>query len=154
MVLQTLIFLNGKSSHWDSFSSGSVNGHKCTGSYVVLKLLETLSRYKTFKIFFDNWFSSIPLCIPLKDYGYLATATLRADRTKGYPLPAEKDLKKQGRGSHSFRTHANSGISVTKWFDNKCVQMITNYCNPDSVGKVRGWDHQKRQFTEIDCGVI
>ena len=109
--------------------SGSVNCQKCTGPYVVLKLLETLPRYKNFKIFFDNWFSSIRLCLALKDYGYLATATLRADRTKGCPLPAEKDLKKQGRRSHSFRTDANSGISVTKWFDNKCVQMNTDYCN-------------------------
>ena len=71
--------------------------------------------------------------LALKDCGYLA----RADLTKGCPIPAEKDLKKQGRRSHSFRTDANSDISVTKWFDNKCVQMITNYCNTDLVGKVR-----------------
>ena len=133
--------------------SGSVNGHKCTGSYIVLKLLETLPKYKNFKIFFNSWFSSIPLCLALKD-GYLATATLRGDCTKGCPLPAEKDLKKQGRGSHSFRTDANSDISMTNWFDNKCVQMITNYCNPDSVGKVRWWDHQKRQFIETDCPTV
>ena len=29
--------------------------------------------------------------------------------------------------------------------------MITNYCNPDSVSKIRRWDRQKRQFIEIDC---
>ena len=87
----------------------------------------------------------------MKENGYLTTATLRADRTKGCPLPTEKDLKKQGRGSHSFRTDANTGIAVTKWSDNKCVQMITNYCNPDSVGKVRRRDRQERQFIEIDC---
>ena len=75
--------------------SDSVNGQKCTGSYVVLKLLETLPKYKNFKIFFDSLFSSIPLCLALKDYGYLATATLRADRTKDCPLPTEKYLKKQ-----------------------------------------------------------
>ena len=134
--------------HDFSLYSGLVNGHKCTGSYIVLKLLETLPKYKNFKIFFNNWFSSIPLCLALRD-GYLATATLRADCTKGCPLPAEKDLKKQGRGSD-----ANSGISMTNWFDNKCVQMITNYCNPDSVGKVRRWNHQKRQFIETDCPTV
>ena len=35
--------------------SGSVNGQKYTGSYVVLKLLETLPKYEKFKIFFNNW---------------------------------------------------------------------------------------------------
>ena len=134
--------------------SVSVNDQKCTGSYVVLKLLETPPKYQNLKIFFDNWFSSIPLFLALKDYGYLATATLRADRTKGGPLPTEKDLKKQGRGSHSFRTDANSGISVTKLFDNKCAQMITNCCNPDSICKVRRWDRQKRQFIEIDFPAV
>ena len=62
--------------------------------HVVLKLLETLPKYKNFKIFFDNWFSSISLCLALKDYGYLATAIIRADHTKGCPLPVEKNLKK------------------------------------------------------------
>ena len=101
--------------------SSSVSGQQCTGSYVVLKLLETEPKYQNFKIFFHNWFSSIHLCLALKDYGYLATATLGADCTNGCPFPAKKDLKKQGRGSNSFRTDANSSISVTKWFDNKCV---------------------------------
>ena len=32
--------------------------------------------------------------------------------------------------------------------------MITNYCNPDSVGKVRWWNHQKRQFIETDCPTV
>ena len=32
--------------------------------------------------------------------------------------------------------------------------MITNYCNPDSVGKVRWWDRQKMQFIEIDCPTV
>ena len=94
------------------------------------------------------------MCLTLKDYGYLATATLRAYRTKSCPLPAEKDLKKQRRGNHSFRTDANSGISVTKSFDTKYAQMITNYCNTDSVGKVRRWVCQKREFIEIDCPTV
>ena len=45
------------------------------GSYVVLKLLETMPKYQNFKLFFDNWFSSITLCLTLKDCAYLATAT-------------------------------------------------------------------------------
>ena len=39
------------------------------------------------------------------------------------PLPAEKDLKKKGRGTHACKTDANSGLTVTRWYDNKCVQL-------------------------------
>ena len=125
----------------------SVNGQKFIGSYVVLRLLEALSKYKNFKIFFDNWFRSILWCLALKDYGYLATATLRADRTKGCPLPAGKDLKMRGRGSRCFKTNVKSGISVTKLFDNKCAQ--SNYYNPDSVAKVRRCDRQKNSSLKL-----
>ena len=45
----------------------------------------------------------------------------------GPELPADKDLKKLGRGSHASRTDAKSGLSVTKWLDNKAVQVITNF---------------------------
>ena len=65
-----------------------------------------------------------------------------------------KRSKKQGRKSHRFRTDENSCVSMTKWFDNKCVQIITNYCNPASVVKVRRWDRQKRQFIETDCPTV
>ncbi|XP_047144656.1 piggyBac transposable element-derived protein 2 [Hydra vulgaris] len=115
--------------------SGSVDNQKCTGSYVVHRLIETLPRNQNFRLYFDNWFASIPLFLSLKEKGFLAAATLRSDRAKGCPLPHEKDLKKIGRGSHSFQVDAKSGLAITKWYDSKCVQMITNYCKPQSVGK-------------------
>ena len=134
--------------------TGKVKDTKVTGSYVVERLLETLPRMKNFKVFFDNWFSSIPLCLVLKRSGYLVTATLRADRSKNCPLPAEKDLKKGGRGSHSFRTDANSGITVTKWYDNKCVQLISNHCDPQETNKIKRWDRRSRTYIEINCPTV
>ena len=50
--------------------SGSVNNQKCTGFYVVLMLLETLPKHQNFKIYFGTSFSSVPLSLALKDYGY------------------------------------------------------------------------------------
>jgi len=134
--------------------TGKVKNNKVTGPYVVIRLLETLPTMKNFKVFYDNWFSSIPLCLALKNSGYLATGTLRADRMKGCPLPTEKDLKKEGRGSHSFRTDANSGITITRWFDNKCVQLISNNVNPETTNKIKRWDRQSRSYVQIDCPTV
>ena len=36
---------------------------KCTGQYVVTRLCETLPHNKNHKLFFDNWFSSLSLCL-------------------------------------------------------------------------------------------
>ena len=133
------------------YSGSSDKNKKCTGSYAVLKLLQSLPRNQNFKLFFDNWFCSIQLCLALKEMGFLVTATIRADRMKGCPLPAEKDLRKQERGSQSFKTDANFDIVLTKWYDNRCVQMISTYCDPSSVGKVQRWDRKEKKYIEIDC---
>ena len=50
--------------------------------------------------------------------GILTTATIRAKRTAGFPLLSEKDLKKNGRGSVSFKCDMNSGLTKVRWYDN------------------------------------
>ena len=61
---------------------------------------------------------------------------------KSCPLPAEKDLKKDGRGSFAFRTDANSGLVINKWYDNKCIQICSTNCDPESVENVKRWDRK------------
>ena len=131
--------------------SGKMKNEKMTGPYVVERLLETLPKMKNFKVFFDNWFAAFPLCLALKKNGYLVTATPRKNRTKHRPLPIEKDLKKKGRGSHEYRTAASSAISITKWYDKKCVQLISSYYGPDSTSKVKRWDSKSKTYIDIDC---
>ena len=131
--------------------SGKMKNEKVTDPYTVEKLLETLPKMKNFKAFFDNWFATFPLCLALKKNRYLVTATLRKDRTKNCPLPIEKDPKKKGRGSQDYRTDANSGITITKWYDNKCVQLISSYCDPDSTIKVKRWDNTSKTYIDINC---
>ena len=131
--------------------SDSVDGQKCAGSYVVLKLLETLPKNEYFHVSFDNWFSSIPLLLVLKQNGYLASSTQRVDRTKKCSLLTEKDLRKKVRGSHCHHTDANTSISVTKWYNKKCVQLISNFCNHEEVRKVKRWDRKEKKFTDINC---
>lgn len=137
---------------YDFFLYQGKNGsEKVTGPSVVLKLLETLPRHQNHRVFFDNWFTSIPLCLALKDNGYLCAATLRSDRMLECPLPSDKDLKKTGRGSHASRTDANSGLSVTKWFDNKSVLVVSNFCNIDSTIKVQRWDRSNKKHIDVNC---
>ena len=116
---------------------------KMTGPHVVEKLYETLPKTKNFKEF--------SLCLTLKKNEYLVTATIRKERTKNCPLPIEKDLKKKGRGRHYYRTDATSGVLITKWYDNKCVQLVLSYCDPDSTSKVKRWDNKNKRYIDINC---
>ena len=43
--------------------SASSSKLKCTGSNVVMKLLETLPKGENYKLFFDNWFCTLDLLL-------------------------------------------------------------------------------------------
>ena len=90
---------------------------KCTGMNVVFRLIESLlkKQKQNFKVLYDNWFSSIPLC----------------------------------RGFSDYRVEANSGISISKWYNNKCVQLISNYCKPNSEMTVKRWDCKQKNVLKL-----
>ena len=97
----------------------SANRTDCFAANVVLRLSEGIPQHQNFKLCFDNWLCFLPLCIELKSLGVLTTATMKADSIVGYPLKCEIDLKKEGRGSICYRSDANFGIVLGRWFDNK-----------------------------------
>ena len=85
--------------------TGSLNEtEKCTGASVVKKLIETLPKQLSFRLYFDNWFCMIVLCWKFKSLGFPTVATTRLDIGFKDDLPSEKELRKSGRGSSSFKT--------------------------------------------------
>ena len=133
------------------YSGSSGKGEKYTGKYSVLKLIETLPRHENIRLFFDNWFCSLPLCLHLKEICFIVTATIRADRVKKCPLPLKKDLRKEERGSYGYSTDLNSGVSITKWFDNKSIQICATHCNFEAVENLRRWNRKSKKFIDIPC---
>ena len=117
----------------------------------MLKLIETLPQHKNYKRFLDNWFCSLGLCLELCQMGFLTIATIRSNRIKSCPLPCEKDLKKRERGANAYRTDLNSGMSVLRWYDNKCVQMWSNYSDPAPTSTIKRWDRKENKEIEISC---
>ena len=65
---------------------------------------------------------------------------MKADSIAGCPLKCEIDLKKEGRGSFCYRSDANFGIVLGRWFDHKSVQLVSTYSSPTTSGNVTRWD--------------
>ena len=76
---------------------------------VILRLTKNVEPSKH-KVFFDNLFSTPELMEYLKKRGVYAVATLRADRSRGCPIPTEPELKKQGRGHIEQFGDTRSGL--------------------------------------------
>ena len=133
------------------YTGASTSDQNCNGYYVVTRLCDTLPKNKNYRVFFDNWFTSYDLCTDLKSYGILTTATLRVDRMLKCPLMSEKELKKKGRGSSSFKTDKNSGITVLRWLDNKSVQLVSTYASPEAISTVKRWDRKGKKYIDVPC---
>ena len=88
----------------------------------------------------------------LKENGILAVATLWKDRIKGSQnhLLSENDLKKRGRESHDYAVEANSGIIVVRWYDDSCIQLISNYLTNETGENTRRWNKKNTSFKEVE----
>uniref|UniRef100_A0A3Q3JJB3 PiggyBac transposable element-derived protein domain-containing protein n=1 Tax=Monopterus albus TaxID=43700 RepID=A0A3Q3JJB3_MONAL len=80
---------------------------------VVMRLCDDI-KHKNHKVFFDNYFCSIPLIEALKDCGIYGTGTCRANRLKGanQKLKSEQQLKEEGRGACSVAKKEKTMLRV------------------------------------------
>ena len=125
--------------------------HLLKSSQVVAKLCQNLPNNAGYKLYFDNWFTSLELLIYLKNKGILATGTIRADRTKKCPLKTKQELKKEGRGSLDYKLDTNSDLVLVKWLDNSVVHIASNYCGVEPLGTVKRWCSEARKKTDFPC---
>ena len=69
-------------------------------------------------------------------------------------LLSENDLKKRGRGSHDYAVESNSGIITVRWYDNNCVQIISNYLANEAGENARRWNKKNTSFVEVERSMI
>ena len=133
------------------FYTGATGNEKCHGPYVVKGLVDGLPKNVNYSLFFDNWLCTLDLCIMLKRMGVLSTATIRKDRMKDCDLPSENEMKKMVLGTHRYKCDLNSGLVIVRWYDSKCVNICSNYANPEPFSPVKRWDQVNKEHRIINC---
>lgn len=118
-------------------------------SDIVLYLASTMPKLLNYKLYFDNWFTSISLMMALKEMGIFSTGTVRQNWVGNCDLLSEKELKKRGRGSCDQKCEINYNIAVVRWFDNKSVQMLSTLANDQPLTSCKRWNAQEKQLIEI-----
>ena len=103
---------------------GAVSG--LLGPRVVNPLLEVVKHPAKHEVYFDNFFTSIPLLLDLRKHGMKATGTVRNNRTGNCPLtPAGvKLMQKKERGEMEVYSHKER--YAVRWVDNRVVTLISN----------------------------
>lgn len=77
----------------------------------------------------------------LKELGYYATGTLRANRTENCTLKDVKQFKKEKRGHYDYRL--GDDVFVCRWNDNNVVTVATNFQNLEITSATR-WSYEKK----------
>jgi len=115
----------------------------------VMRMVDSLPKERHFKVYFDNWFASVPLVEALKDEKKWVIATIQKNRLSGCVLDSDSKLKQEGRGSYDYKVDKKNGITIVKWYDNKPVHMISSYCSVGNMTSCRRWSRQKRKHIDV-----
>lgn len=107
------------------------------GASVVRTMTEPVLEKGHF-LFFDNYFSTVPLAQFLQTKNTYCVATARMDRT-AWPtnLKNKKTLKQHlKRGDHCSQI-VSPGVQCFVWMDKKVAPFINTICNPSSLTTVK-----------------
>lgn len=129
--------------------SMKLEGNFSISGNIVLRLVRNLPEDKNFKVYFDNWFTSVDLVAALAEKHLWAVATVRRDRLGGCNLTSDTDLKSKGRGSYDYRSDSDKGVTVVKWFDNKAVHLVSSFCGIEPVDTCERWSVSAKEKIDV-----
>lgn len=116
---------------------------------LVIYLSNRIPDHHGHKLFCDNYFTSLLLLRELLQRGIFTAGTIRNNRLKKCPLKLERELQKTGRGScDSFVTSDNKIIAV-RWYDNKVVNMASNFIGIEPEDEVKRWDKKQGEYIVV-----
>lgn len=123
---------------------------------VVLRLARIIPRGGNYKIYFDNYYTSVQLLVYLSTQGILSLGTVRADRIPGSKLPVlktAKEVKSVKRGTFYEYVANIEGCEVSSlmWVDNKCVRMLSTFAGANPVEDVRRYNRTTKKHEMIQC---
>lgn len=64
-------------------------------------------------------------------------------------MKSDKELMKQGHGTCDFMS--TEGVIAVKWFDNKCVNLLSNACGITPLSSVKRWSKESKAKIAIPC---
>lgn len=119
---------------------------------IVLQLCETVPQMANYKLYFDNYFTTIPLLVELKKVGIFATGTVRSNRLRDVVMKDQKALEKEGRGAVDYRVSQVDGINLctVRWLDNKVVNCLSTIHSHEPIDPVKRWSSSEKKHIQVN----
>lgn len=122
-------------------------------SNVIVRLCRVVPKNKNHKVYFDNYFTGVPLLVYLKKQGIECVGTVRSNRLPGCVFPSEKVMKLKGRGSVTELVTESEKVTIKafQWYDNKVVSLVSTFCGTNPIQKVKRFSRTEKKNIEIEC---
>ncbi|CAK1602064.1 unnamed protein product [Parnassius mnemosyne] len=119
---------------------------------IVQRLLNTVPQNLNYKIFVDNWYTSLPLMANLHKKGLLPLGTIQLNRAPNINIE-KKTIMKEERGycAEKSTIYEDVKLTVTTWVDNKPVSLCSSYVGKEPMAMVKRFLKKKRAKIDIPC---
>lgn len=136
-----------------------------TSANIVVRLTETVQSFKNHIIYFDNFYTSLPLLVYLRAKGIYSLGTVRVNRIPNCKLPNDSTINKKPRGFSTEFVGSSYGVEISNvlWKDNKAVRLLSTYVgvkpfartNPnEQMAKALRYERKSKRYVEVDCPQI
>ncbi|KAF0039263.1 hypothetical protein F2P81_007498 [Scophthalmus maximus] len=109
---------------------------------LVTTLCKTIALPRLSVVFCDNYFTSFDLVQNLQE-------NLGIRCMGGATLKTDKELMKEGRGAFDYMSA--EGLLAVKWFDNKCVSLLSSACGITLLSSVKRWSKEAKAKVTVPC---
>ncbi|XP_060873874.1 piggyBac transposable element-derived protein 3-like [Metopolophium dirhodum] len=120
---------------------------------VVVRLGRVIPKHQNYKLFFDNYYTTLPLLVYLKIENILSLGTVRRNRLKNVVLLDDSTMLKKPRGTydHCVTNIRNTDIVAITWNDTKNVNLLSTFAAIEPVTKVSRYYRKMNKRVEVDC---
>lgn len=118
------------------------------GPAVVMTLVKTIPQGSF--VFFDRYFSTVPLLEKLLSLGIEGTGTIVANSLGGIEVDCKEDLNLK-RGQCSEYVSEDKKLVLVEWQDTKKVLMASTCFGASPTADVKRWSKKDNQFIDVPC---
>ncbi|CAH2101204.1 unnamed protein product [Euphydryas editha] len=123
---------------------------------IVIKLLRVVPRHQNYIVYFDNYYTSLPLLHYLAKEGIHSLGTIQRNRLgKSCKLPTKQEVMKNSVPRGAFHENVTSvddvEITAVSWKDNKQVILASTHVGAEPVSQIERFDKKGKKKILIAC---
>ncbi|XP_026741886.1 piggyBac transposable element-derived protein 2-like [Trichoplusia ni] len=160
--LYLICSLQGYAHRFEVYSGGGSKNNILPGEpdlgesgNTVVRLARMVPRNVNHIIYFDNFYTSVPLVTYLAKEGIFSLGTVRVNRLRNCKLPDKNTIMKKNvpRGFYeeNVATVDDIDVSAVVWKDNKPVNLLSTYVGAEPATTVTRFDKSKKERVAIPC---